>query len=232
MRRETSNRIRFIIEDLLPPLVKDGRLFGLVARAAFGPSVDDAKRFRNQAPFLTEEQYEQYYRDWRGPHGETDNSQACIDRITQDVVGDSVCDVGCGTGYLLRHLRDSLPRKPARLTGAEMLVVERSDNQGLDLHASRAERLPFADKAFDTVICTHVIEHLLNYREAIAELRRIAAQRLIIVVPMERESLYGFNLHVNFFPYPHSFLRAMIPVPRNHVCLAIGRDIYYCEDIA
>ena len=62
-------------------------------------------------------------------------------------------------------------------------------------------------------MCTHVIEHILDYRAAIAELRRITGRRLIIVVPRERESIYAFNPHFNFFPYRHSFLRAMIPVP-------------------
>ena len=62
--------------------------------------------------------------------------------------------------------------------------------------------------------------------------RRIARRRLIIVVPREREGIYTFNPHFNFFPYSHSFLRAMIPVPADHVCEDIGRDIYYREDLA
>jgi ubiquinone/menaquinone biosynthesis C-methylase UbiE len=92
------------------------------------------------------------------------------------------------------------------------------------------EKLPFADRAFDTVVCTHVIEHILDYRAAIAELRRITGRRLIIVVPRERESIYAFNPHFNFFPYRHSFLRAMIPVPAQNLCLDVGRDIFYMED--
>ena len=63
-------------------------------------------------------------------------------------------------------------------------------------------------------------------RAAPAHLMR---RRLIIVVPREREGIYTFNPHLNFFPYSHSFLRAMIPVPANHVCCDIGRDIYYVE---
>jgi ubiquinone/menaquinone biosynthesis C-methylase UbiE len=92
------------------------------------------------------------------------------------------------------------------------------------------ESLPFADGEFDTVVCTHVIEHVLEYRQAIAELRRIARRRLIIVVPREREYRYSFNPHFNFFPYTHSFLRAVHPVPERHVCVDIGRDIFYMED--
>jgi hypothetical protein len=72
----------------------------------------------------------------------------------------------------------------------------------------------------------------VDYRAAIAELRRVAARRLIIVVPREREYRYTFNPHVNFFPYTHSFLRAMMPVPDSHMCREVGRDIYYREDLA
>ena len=45
----------------------------------------------------------------------------------------------------------------------------------------------------------------------------------------EREYRYSFNPHFNFFPYTHSFLRAVHPVPQTHTCVDIGRDIYYCE---
>ena len=65
----------------------------------------------------------------------------------------------------------------------------------------------------------------------LAELRRIARKRVIIVVPREREYRYTFNPHFNFFPYPHSFLRAVHPVPSRYECIDIGRDIYYREDI-
>ena len=102
---------------------------------------------------------------------------------------------------------------------------------GTDFVSGWVENLPFEDGAFDTVVCTHLIEHILDYRRAIAELRRVAKRRLIIIVPRERESIYTFNPHFNFFPYTHSFLRAMIPVPRQHVVCDIGRDIYYREDI-
>jgi SAM-dependent methyltransferase len=232
VRRETSNTIRFVIEDLLPPIVKDSALFRLAARAALGGYVEAAADFRKRAPFLTEAEYATFYRDSPHAHEETDNSRPCVERIVAEVVGTSVCDVGCGTGYLLRQVRDRGPAKPARLVGSEIVVPERPDNEGIEFFEGKVEGLPFGDREFDTVVCTHVIEHILDYRAAIAELRRITARRLIVVVPMEREALYSFNPHFNFFPYPHSFLRAMIPVPERHICEAIGRDIYYREDLA
>ena len=231
MRRETSNKIRFVIEDLLPPIVKDSALFRVAARVGFGRMVDMAADFRRRAATLTNDEYGRFYQFWPRVHAGTDNSRACLSKIAGEIIGNSVCDVGCGTGYLLRYIQTHSPEKPARLVGTEIVVPEHPDEDGIEYHQGFVERLPFRDQEFDTVVCTHLIEHILDYRAAIAELRRVSAQRLVIVVPMEREAIYSFNPHFNFFPYPHSFLRAMIPLPASYVCEAIGRDIYYREDI-
>jgi ubiquinone/menaquinone biosynthesis C-methylase UbiE len=141
-----------------------------------------------------------------------------------------VLDVGCGTGALLSHVRRQARAPLAEMVGVDMIGPDKPLGEGIRFVCSWVEDLPFADKSFDTVVCTHVIEHILDLRRAIAELRRITRRRLIIVVPREREGIYTFNPHLNFFPYSHSFLRAMIPVPASHVCCDIGRDIYYMED--
>ena len=79
------------------------------------------------------------------------------------------------------------------------------------------------------MVCTHVLEHILEFRQALSELRRVARRRLIIVVPQEREYRFTFNPHLHFFPYPHSFLRYVTPVPQDHELESIGRDIFYAE---
>lgn len=85
----------------------------------------------------------------------------------------------------------------------------------IQLVTAPVEELPFDDAAFDTVICTHLIEHLLEPRCAIAELRRMARRRLIVVVPREREYRYTSNLHFNFYPYPNA-----PPILWNTRCIA------------
>jgi ubiquinone/menaquinone biosynthesis C-methylase UbiE len=186
--------------------------------------------FRKRAPFLTDEEYERLYRDYPHVHSGTDNSAACLVQVASDIVGRSICDVGCGTGYLLDYIKKHTSTKLERLVGIDFNVPENPRFDGIEFISGKIEKLPFKDNEFDTVVCTHVIEHILDYRTAISELRRIAARRLIIVVPMERETIYTFNPHFNFFPYPHSFLRAMHPVPKSYSCKQIGRDIYYRED--
>ncbi|MFN7164562.1 MAG: class I SAM-dependent methyltransferase [Hyphomonas sp.] len=231
MRREMTNRIRYVLEDIVPPVLRDSGLFKAAASMAWGNHVADLARFRERAAFLTDEEYEALYRKHPRVHEDTDNSDACIAAITADIVGTSAMDVGCGTGALLRQVRAARTDLGA-LVGVDFVIDPDLTDEGIQYFAAKVEALPFPDKSFDTVICTHVIEHIVDYRAAIAELRRVARRRLIIVVPREREYRYTFNPHVNFFPYTHSFLRAVMPVPENYLCRNIGRDIYYREDIA
>lgn len=230
MKRETTNVIRFVIEDIVPPILRDSQAFRFLARAVWGTHIDVLADFRQRAASLQPAEYEALYREHPRVHDATDNSLACVTRIAADVTGQSICDVGCGTGHLLRHIKAAGKGKIKRFVGVDIIDPSAGKAQDFEFVASPVEVLPFADGAFDTVICTHVIEHILDYRKAIAELRRIARHRLIIVVPREREAIYTFNPHFNFFPYTHSFLRAVIPLPKRYTCVDIGRDIYYMED--
>ncbi|MGB0907339.1 MAG: class I SAM-dependent methyltransferase [Maricaulaceae bacterium] len=230
MNRETTNKIRFVLEDVIPAILRDSRLFKGVARLAWGHHIIDLARFRERAVFLSDEEYEALYKKHPRVHEGSDNSQACIKHITQNILGESICDVGCGTGYLLKEIHKTNP-KLSRLTGVDFAIDDAGNLPKIEYIAAKIETLPFADNEFDTVVCTHVIEHVLDYRAAIAELRRITKKRLIIIVPREREYRYTFNPHFNFFPYTHSFLRAMQPVPNDHIICDIKRDIYYHEDM-
>ena len=234
MNRETTNRIRFVLEELCPPLIRDSGFFRWLFRRYWGGLVDDLEAFRSRAHFVTQEEYADIYTALPRIHNDTDNSLACIDRIASDALSGSLLDVGCGTGELLRRLIAAENGKPGRYTGIDFQIDEqtRLDTPGVDLVEGPIERLPFADESFDTVVCTHVLEHVLDIRRAIAELRRVCKRRLIVVVPKEREYRFTFNPHLHFFPYRHSFLRHIIPVPRDAVCEYIGRDIYYREDCA
>jgi SAM-dependent methyltransferase len=229
VQRETTNRIRFFLEELLPPMLHDSRLFRLFAQAVWGRYLIDLANFRARAATLSDREYEELYRAYPKVYDATSNSAACLERISRDIVGTTLCDVGCGTGYLLKQILATHP-EISTATGIDFAVDDAASLQKITYLAAKIEDMPLGDAEFDTVLCTHVIEHILDYRRAIEELRRITKRRLIIVVPREREALYTFNPHFNFFPYTHSFLRAMHPLPQHYTCVGIGRDIYYCED--
>jgi SAM-dependent methyltransferase len=231
VKRETVNAIRYLLEEWIPPALRDSAPMRWAFRCYWGRLVDDLEKFRANIHGVTPEEYADIYRRMPRIQDATDNSVACIRRIGENLLPGSVLDVGCGTGFLLTELR----RGRADLT--RLAAVDFQIDPGLparipnvEWREAHIEALPFATGEFDTVVCTHVLEHVLDLRGAMAELRRVAARRLIVVVPLEREYRFTFNPHVHFFPYPHSFLRHITPVPAGARTEVIGRDLLYVED--
>jgi SAM-dependent methyltransferase len=231
MKRERVNFIRYLLEEWIPPALRDSAPMRWLFRAYWGRFVDDLERFRANIHRVTPAEYADIYRRMPRIQEGTDNSEACIRRLVELMLPGSVCDVGCGTGHLLGVLAasNSAPRK---FTGVDFQLEPGVSERypAIEFHEADVEHLPFPDRAFDTVICTHVLEHVLRIDRTILELRRITARRLLIIVPLEREYRFTFNPHVHFFPYPHSFLRHISPVPGNARCEVIGRDLLYIED--
>jgi len=233
VKRETTNKIRYVLEELIPPVMRDSAPMRALFRTYWGPRIDQLEDLRVRSHRIGPKEYRNIYADYPRIQSETDNSEACLNRIAKDLYPGQVLDVGCGTGYLLRYLKEHAPSAELNaLTGTDLLIDDetRAVNPEISFVEGKVERLPFKDDMFDTVVCTHLLEHILDIRAAIAELRRVCKKRLIIVVPREREHAFTFNPHLHFFPYKHSFLRQMIPVPESVVCEDIGRDIYYMED--
>jgi len=97
-----------------------------------------------------------------------------------------VLEVGCGTGVVLNAL--------SRTLGTELVGIDVSDENGhREPPASPAVRfeiydgahVPFDDCSFDLVYATHVLEHVLDEREFLHELRRVARGYIYVEVPCE-----------------------------------------------
>jgi SAM-dependent methyltransferase len=101
--------------------------------------------------------------------------------------GARVLDVGCGR-IGLRALEPNLD-----ITGVDL--VERPDYPGSFVRADASESLPFADREFDLVYCSSVIEHVPPVRRAAfaAEVRRVGrgwfVQTPAFSFPLEPHSL-------------------------------------------
>ncbi len=95
--------------------------------------------------------------------------------------GQSVLDVGCGTGTLLLRLHERQPE--ARLFGVDadpdaLALAEQKGRQrrvNWSLLAASATRLPFPDSHFDAVVTSLVFHHLTTpqKQQALGEIRRV-----------------------------------------------------------
>jgi len=113
--------------------------------------------------------------------------------ITDNFSFDSFLDVGCGTGDLLRRLRnDGYEGKGVEVSQAALdnplnaLVKEGVVKEG------GAENIPFSENSFDAVICLDVMEHLPEFDvdQAVYELIRVSDQYIILTINLDNPYEY------------------------------------------
>ncbi|MDX1431382.1 MAG: class I SAM-dependent methyltransferase [Gammaproteobacteria bacterium] len=229
--RDITLIVHFVLDELVPPWLRDRKWFmWLPFKLVFGDKAGLFFEFKERAPHMSPQQFEQTYRDTLSVHieRETDLNDACIAAIDESIVGASVLDIACGRGFLAVRLA-----KRYRVTAADIVVdaeLARAHPQ-IRFRETRLEALPFADREFDTVVCTHTLEHVQDIQGAVRELRRVTARRLIVVVPKQRPYRYTFDLHLHFFPYASNLLMALEPRGRTASCRALGGDWFYVEDV-
>lgn len=226
--REITNIIHFVLDNVLPPFVRESRiLMTPLFRLALGPDYKVYMRFKEEVAGKSDDQLGEYYSRYAHTFikRESDLNAGSIRDIIENITGKNALDVGCGGGYLLRQVQKAYPEMP--LKGTDFNIAPQKEGT-LELLAGNILKLPFKNNSFDTVICTHTLEHVIDIYGAIEELRRVAKKRLIVVVPKQREYRYTFDFHVHFFPYIESFQRLM--QNEKAVCYTIDRDIFYMED--
>jgi SAM-dependent methyltransferase len=106
--------------------------------------------------------------------------------------GRRVLEVGCGQGPLVNHL----PQFGASMIGVDMSdaslmraaegVRELGWNKRVRLLQSDAEKLPFADDAFDAVVSFGVLHHTPDTAGAIDEVRRVLKPGGLAIVMLYR----------------------------------------------
>jgi SAM-dependent methyltransferase len=94
-----------------------------------------------------------------------------------------ILDAGCGTGRNLLELSGL-----GRVEGVDSSpdAIEFCRRRGLSaVTQARLDGLPFVDRSFDLIVMTDVLEHVEGERDALRELRRVAAPRarLLLTVP-------------------------------------------------
>jgi SAM-dependent methyltransferase len=97
---------------------------------------------------------------------------------------ETILDVGCGNGGLLRYLKQ---RGHTRLHGLELsdYALQRLGAEGIEMHCGVLPAIPLPDAAFDVVIASQVLEHLVRRGRFLREVRRVLRPggRALVFVP-------------------------------------------------
>jgi 2-polyprenyl-3-methyl-5-hydroxy-6-metoxy-1,4-benzoquinol methylase len=234
INRRLNNWIRYVLEQLVPPAIRDSEWFMRVPmRVVFGRDYQQFMRFKRDAVTMTPHELQQVYEKIEVSPlmvRPTDLNEPCVERILKDIGPfESVLDVGCGRGYLAGQMATIVKR----VTGVDFYI---DPNMPPTYPRARfvqsdLERLCFPDGSFDVVTCTHTLEHVQHLDVAVSELRRVARRLVILVVPKERPYRHTLNLHLHFFPYAESLLFAVKPRSRKAECFELAGDLYYREPL-
>jgi ubiquinone/menaquinone biosynthesis C-methylase UbiE len=100
---------------------------------------------------------------------------------------DIVLEVGCGAGNVLEQVQSG------QLHGIDLSTFllnksrSRLAHRQARLVQANAERLPFADGQFRKLICTEVLEHVLDPRGVVGEMARVATADAALVISVPNE---------------------------------------------
>lgn len=95
---------------------------------------------------------------------------------------ENILDVGCGGGLFIKELQ----KYGYKIIGIDMsynLLSKIKENK--ILLSAKISSLPFKDKTFSCILCTEVLEHILDMNKSLQELKRVSKPNsyLIITVP-------------------------------------------------
>ncbi len=108
-------------------------------------------------------------------------------RIVGPLKPKKILDVGCGEGFTLFRLETN--KIGEILEGVDnsddALAFARKLHPSFNTKKGDIYELPYQDNSFDLLICTEVLEHLINPDKALLELKRVTNKYLILSVPNE-----------------------------------------------
>jgi ubiquinone/menaquinone biosynthesis C-methylase UbiE len=105
---------------------------------------------------------------------------------------DKVIEVGCGAGHIL----EKVPK--GELYGidiSEIQIKRAKERLGNKVHVSKApgESIPYDDKFFDKILCSEVIEHVLDPKPLLTEMKRVLKDDGLLSLSIPNENLINFT---------------------------------------
>ena len=225
MNRDITNVIRYFMDEWVPPFIRNSRwfMYPFFYFAYRGRNIREVMDYKTRVLSFTPADYDHFYNNLNtiSRNRITDLNKPSLKFILDQIspTAQTLVDVGCGNGYLLKQLKERYPK--LKLTGFD--IKNTDDNAAVyDYVKGNIEKMSFADKSFDVVTCSHVVEHLPKLEQCMAELVRIARKQVFIVTPCQRYYYFTLDEHVNFFQFKAE-LTSKIPM-KNFTCEKLNGD--------
>ncbi len=145
--------------------------------------------------------YDNWYRS-RYSNTSARHHSNLLQTLLRPVSGDSIIDIGCGTGEILKDLNGTSGLELTGIDPSPYMLDIAYNNLGekVDLHRGFAEDLPFDDNAFNHSCLVSTLEYVNDPQKAIEEAARVAKDRLFIcvmnryaIINMQRRFIGIFN---------------------------------------
>lgn len=126
--------------------------------------------------------------------------------VLKDYSFSNFIDIGGAEGWTAYIVRKLFNVKIASTDLSESVCKIAKNIFNLEAIACDIHNLPFSDDEFDAVVCSETIEHVTDYKKAVAELLRITKNVLIITVPHETPEMVAETIrkkiphgHIHYF---------------------------------
>jgi ubiquinone/menaquinone biosynthesis C-methylase UbiE len=139
--------------------------------------------------------YDQWYQRSAGQYADALEKELFL-RLVQPQKGQSLLEVGCGTGHNLRFFRE-LELDVTGIDSSEPMLqaAARRLGPGAKLSLGQANELGFADNSFDIVALITVLEFLPDPAGALKEAARVSRGKIYIGV-LNKTSFLGISRRV------------------------------------
>lgn len=107
----------------------------------------------------------------------------------------TVLDVGCGSGYLTYLLKEGNPHILVHGfdVSSEALKQAASLDKKYRLDINY-QNIPEKDNSYDIVVCSEVLEHLINVRHCLMEINRVLKDQGKLIVTVPNFSFWRFRI--------------------------------------
>ena len=225
MNRGLTNAIRYVMDEWIPPAIRDSRIFMYPFFYIWfkGKYINEIMNFKKNVYFMSKQEFFDFYkkRDSMAKDRETDLSMASIrfmlDKMNKD--NKTFLDIGCGNGFLLNMVKNL----GIETTGCD--VFEQSPFEHSKYIQGDIENIPLENDSVDVISACHILEHVLDFSKSISEIKRVAAKQVIVVVPCQKYYMYTLDEHINFFPFKEKLIYHMDM--ENYICEVIQGDLVY-----